>query len=142
MSSRSVPGADSSEMPTGRNSRRLLTRDSYATSPAGTVHSGPPRIGDRNNIGTPTGLKRVIASSRYRGEIFSIGKTTRPIFLPTSIMLFANQFLYTDRRRTASSRSVCMMSREIDLEVPNQLWHTSSEGNSSPYHCQRTGGLT
>ena len=64
----------------------------------GTVNSGPPVIGDRKSIGTPTGQNRLlhhdyqsaeatwekvkyVASSRYLGEMFSIGRTMTDLCL-------------------------------------------------------------
>lgn len=81
----------------------------------GIVNSGPLVIGDKKSMGTPTGQKRLVASSLYLGEMFSIGMITNELFVSTFMTTSENHLRYTSSLATAVSLSASLIFAEISL---------------------------
>lgn len=117
-------------------------RGSVFVNLLGMVNSGQPSMGDRKWLGTPTGLKRDVASSRYRGEICSIGIRTMVLRFSRCITAALNQDLYTSRRSIACSCASADIREDRSLVVLASKRLTVPITLGATYHCQRTGGLT
>jgi hypothetical protein len=96
------------------------------------VSSGALRIGERNRLGTPTGLKWPFGiSSRYLGLISSIGMSISVVCLSEFMIVFSNQDLYTSslcKAWVCASDVMCednsLLEVNVELRTGHGIEHT------------------